>query len=177
MLPSCIEHISPCPSWPYFICNIVQRSLCLLLLQLVPLCWTTCSTPQSKLLFGVASYHPILQFLHVFSLPRETEPNWVQELEADIKDECSQYGQILHVNVNDDSLVCLHVTRDFLDSEIPLLTKYVLLQGEVFLKFESVPAGEQAVKALNGRWFGGKQASSVTVYAALTLCVSNLLFQ
>lgn len=44
-----------------------------------------------------------------FSLPRETEPNWVQELEADIKDECSQYGQILHVNVNDDSLVCLHV--------------------------------------------------------------------
>lgn len=41
---------------------------------------------------------------------RETEPNWVQELEADIKDECSQYGQISHVNVNDDSLVCLLTT-------------------------------------------------------------------
>ncbi|CAO3663947.1 unnamed protein product [Umbelopsis vinacea] len=89
---------------------------------------------------------------NMFNPTEETEPNWVQELEADIKDECSQYGQILHVNVNDDSL------------------------GEVFLKFESVAAGEQAVKALNGRWFGGKQASSVTVHAGLTLCVSNLLF-
>lgn len=35
------------------------------------------------------------------------------------------------------------------------------LQGEVFLKFDNVQSGERAVKALNGRWFGGKQASTL----------------
>ncbi|KAG2187136.1 hypothetical protein INT44_004806 [Umbelopsis vinacea] len=77
---------------------------------------------------------------NMFNPTEETEPNWVQELEADIKDECSQYGQISHVNVNDDSL------------------------GEVFLKFDDVSAGERAVKALNGRWFGGKQASITATF-------------
>ncbi|KAH8551360.1 hypothetical protein BGW37DRAFT_513218 [Umbelopsis sp. PMI_123] len=80
---------------------------------------------------------------NMFNPAEETEPNWVQELEADIKDECSQYGQITHVNVNDDSL------------------------GEVFLKFDSVSAGEHAVKALNGRWFGGKQITATYVPEAI----------
>lgn len=80
---------------------------------------------------------------NMFNPTEETEPNWVQELEADIKDECSQYGQISHVNVNDDSL------------------------GEVFLKFDDVSAGERAVKALNGRWFGGKQITATFVPEAI----------
>ncbi|GAB5586507.1 Phosphatidylinositol-3-phosphatase SAC1 [Umbelopsis nana] len=83
----------------------------------------------------VAAATRTIMLNNMFNPAEETEPNWVQELEADIKDECNQYGQILHVNVNDDSL------------------------GEVFLKFDRVSAGERALKSLNGRWFGGKQAS------------------
>lgn len=36
---------------------------------------------------------------------RETEPDWVQELEVDIKEECQQYGAVEHINVDGDSLV------------------------------------------------------------------------
>ncbi|KAJ2964986.1 hypothetical protein NQZ79_g184 [Umbelopsis isabellina] len=92
--------------------------------------------PPPKVNVPTAAATRTIMLNNMFNPAEETEPNWVQELEADIKDECSQYGQILHVNVNDDSL------------------------GEVFLKFENVQSGERAVKALNGRWFGGKQAST-----------------
>jgi len=91
----------------------------------------------------VAAATRTIMLNNMFNPAEETEPNWVQELEADIKDECSQYGQILHVNVNDDSL------------------------GEVFLKFDSVSAGERALKSLNGRWFGGKQITATFVPEAI----------
>lgn len=36
---------------------------------------------------------------------RETEPDWVQELSVDIKEECQQYGTVEHIFVNPESLV------------------------------------------------------------------------
>lgn len=38
-------------------------------------------------------------------LRRETEPDWIQDLEADVKQECEQYGRVEHIHANEDSLV------------------------------------------------------------------------
>jgi hypothetical protein len=58
-----------------------------------------------------------------------------------------------------------------------LLTVFAHMQGEVFLKFDNVSAGERAVKALNGRWFGGKQASVIsTLFPVTVLSFSSDLF-
>ena len=36
---------------------------------------------------------------------RETEPNWAEELEEDVKNECMRYGPLVHVSVDKDSAV------------------------------------------------------------------------
>lgn len=36
---------------------------------------------------------------------RETEPDWVSDLESDIKLECERYGPVEHIKVNADSMV------------------------------------------------------------------------
>ncbi|SAM07601.1 hypothetical protein [Absidia glauca] len=74
---------------------------------------------------------------NMFNPVEETEPDWVQELSVDIKEECQQYGTVEHIFVNPDSL------------------------GEVALKFVTVEAGQKAVQALNGRWFGGRQIQAL----------------
>ncbi|ORZ18826.1 hypothetical protein BCR42DRAFT_436152 [Absidia repens] len=74
---------------------------------------------------------------NMFDPADETEPDWVQELTVDIKEECQQYGTVEHIYVNPNSM------------------------GEVYLKFGSVEAGEKAVQALNGRWFGGRQIQAI----------------
>lgn len=38
-------------------------------------------------------------------LYRETEPDWVKDLETDVKEECTKFGQVEHIHVNEDSLV------------------------------------------------------------------------
>ncbi|KAG0177875.1 hypothetical protein DFQ28_005336 [Apophysomyces sp. BC1034] len=80
---------------------------------------------------------------NMFNPEEETEPSWVRDLESDVKDECLQYGDVDHIHVNEDSL------------------------GEVFLKFGKVDSAEKAVKALNGRWFGGKQITATYVPEAI----------
>ncbi|KAI9493809.1 hypothetical protein BDB00DRAFT_872052 [Zychaea mexicana] len=80
---------------------------------------------------------------NMFNPEEETEPDWVQDLTADVKQECLQYGEVEHIHVNPDSL------------------------GEVYLKFNSVEAGEKALGSLNGRWFGGKQVTAVFVPEAI----------
>lgn len=74
---------------------------------------------------------------------RETEPDWVSDLESDIKIECEKYGVVEHIKVNGDSM------------------------GEVFLKFDDIRSAEKAVAALNGRWFGGKQITASYVSEAI----------
>jgi RNA-binding protein 39 len=74
---------------------------------------------------------------------RETDPDWVSDLEADIKIECEKYGRVEHIKVNSDSM------------------------GEVFLKFDRVGSAEKAISALNGRWFGGKQITAACISDAI----------
>ncbi|KAI8981576.1 hypothetical protein BDB01DRAFT_836293 [Pilobolus umbonatus] len=80
---------------------------------------------------------------NMFNPDEETEPDWVSELESDIKLECEKFGHVEHIKVNSNSM------------------------GEVFLKFDNNHAAENAVKALNGRWFGGKQITASYVSEAI----------
>jgi RNA-binding protein 39 len=70
---------------------------------------------------------------NMFNPAEESEQNWVQELETDVKEECSNFGQVLHIAVDENSL------------------------GDIYLKFDSTESAQKAVGGLNGRWFGGKQ--------------------
>ncbi|KAI8149312.1 hypothetical protein BJV82DRAFT_642019 [Fennellomyces sp. T-0311] len=80
---------------------------------------------------------------NMFNPAEETDPDWVQDLEADIKQECMQYGEVEHIHVNEESM------------------------GEVYLKFNTVEAGEKALSELNGRWFGGQKITAVFVPEAI----------
>ncbi|KAG2196960.1 hypothetical protein INT46_004459 [Mucor plumbeus] len=80
---------------------------------------------------------------NMFNPAEETEPDWVSDLESDIKIECERYGVVEHIKVNGDSM------------------------GEVFLKFKDTASAEKAVAALNGRWFGGKQITASYVSEAI----------
>ncbi|KAI7888434.1 uncharacterized protein EV154DRAFT_517904 [Mucor mucedo] len=80
---------------------------------------------------------------NMFNPAEETEPDWVSDLESDIKIECERYGPVEHIKVNADSM------------------------GEVFLKFDTVESAEKAINALNGRWFGGKQITASYVSEAI----------
>ncbi|KAL0095431.1 hypothetical protein F4703DRAFT_1070305 [Phycomyces blakesleeanus] len=80
---------------------------------------------------------------NMFNPSEESEPDWMQDLETDVKDECLHFGQVTHIHVNEDSL------------------------GEIFVKFGTVDAAERAVKALNGRWFGGRQITAAFVSEAI----------
>jgi RNA-binding protein 23/39 len=39
--------------------------------------------------------------------------------------------------------------------------------GEIYIKFDSVSAGEKAVQGLNGRWFGGRTISASPIADAV----------
>ncbi|KAI9323564.1 hypothetical protein BX666DRAFT_2022291 [Dichotomocladium elegans] len=80
---------------------------------------------------------------NMFNPAEETEPDWVKDLETDVKEECSKFGEVEHIFLDGESL------------------------GEVYLKFRTVEAGEKALEGLNGRWFGGKQISAVFVPEAI----------
>lgn len=70
-----------------------------------------------------------------FDPSEESGDNWVQELEEDIKFKCEEdYGKVLHISIDS-----------------------VSNNGEVYMKFDSVEAGEKALKGLNGRYFGGRK--------------------
>lgn len=59
----------------------------------------------------------------------------MQELEEDVKFKCEEdYGKILHISIDT-----------------------VSNKGEVYMKFDTVDAGERALQGLNGRYFGGRK--------------------
>ncbi|KAF2466363.1 splicing factor, CC1-like protein [Lindgomyces ingoldianus] len=60
--------------------------------------------------------------------------NWAKELEKEVKEECQRaYGPVVHIAVDQNS------------------------QGDVYVKFETVSAGERAYQGLNGRLFNGNR--------------------
>jgi len=80
---------------------------------------------------------------NMFDPANETGENWDQEIAADVSEECSKYGKVVHCFVD----------------------KYS--EGHVYLKFDSIVSSSAAGKAINGRFFAGKQiaAEYITVDA------------
>uniref|UniRef100_A0A060T5C0 ARAD1C10802p n=1 Tax=Blastobotrys adeninivorans TaxID=409370 RepID=A0A060T5C0_BLAAD len=77
---------------------------------------------------------------NMFNAEEETGDNWVQELEEDVKLECEdKYGPVIHIAVDQSG------------------------EGEIYVKFAEVSMGMNAIKGLNGRFFGGRRVSASPV--------------
>ncbi|RKP27490.1 hypothetical protein SYNPS1DRAFT_26851 [Syncephalis pseudoplumigaleata] len=79
---------------------------------------------------------------NMYDAATETEPNWEKELQEDICSECSKFGRIVHIKLDHS-------------------------ENEVYIKFDSTEASDQAIQALDKRWFGGKQISASLVPEAV----------
>ncbi|KAK5666686.1 hypothetical protein BDV3_006033 [Batrachochytrium dendrobatidis] len=76
---------------------------------------------------------------NMFNPENEVESNWVQEIEEDVKEECTKFGKILHISVDPES------------------------HGHVYLKFDSLVSSQAAVKALHGRFFAGARIEALYI--------------
>jgi RNA-binding protein 39 len=87
----------------------------------------------------------LLRILHIANcLGREEGESWVKELEDDVRAECEEkYGHVVHIALDPNT------------------------QGDIYLKFDRVQGGENAIKGLNGRFFGGRQISAQPVVDAV----------
>ncbi|KAI1741005.1 hypothetical protein F4680DRAFT_77673 [Xylaria scruposa] len=83
--------------------------------------------------------------LHNMFDPTEEEgESWVKELEDDVRQEAEEkYGHVVHISLDPNS------------------------QGDIYLKFDKVQGGENAIKGLNGRYFGGRMISAAPVVDAV----------
>ncbi|KAL5609109.1 hypothetical protein FOVSG1_003790 [Fusarium oxysporum f. sp. vasinfectum] len=79
--------------------------------------------------------------LHNMFDPEEEEgTDWVKELEDDVRQEAeSKYGHVVHISADPNS------------------------KGDIYLKFDKVQGGENAIKGLNGRYFGGRMIDASPV--------------
>jgi len=81
---------------------------------------------------------------NMFDPDEETSETWTKELEEDVRSECEEkYGHVVHISLD------------------------VLSKGNIYLKFDRVQGGENAIKGLNGRYFGGKQITAEPVVDAI----------
>ncbi|KXG46336.1 Nucleotide-binding, alpha-beta plait [Penicillium griseofulvum] len=81
---------------------------------------------------------------NVFDPAEETGEDWVKEMEEEVRAECERkYGHVVHIS---------------LDLNSP---------GDIYLKFDRVQGGENALKGLNGRYFGGRQITAQPVVDAV----------
>ncbi|KAL9133562.1 MAG: hypothetical protein Q9175_005257 [Cornicularia normoerica] len=77
--------------------------------------------------------------------PQEEEGDaWIKDLEDDVRNECTErYGKVVHISLDQNTA------------------------GDIYLKFDRVQGGENAIKGLNGRFFGGRQISAQPVVDAV----------
>lgn len=81
---------------------------------------------------------------NMFNPAEEEGEAWVKELEDDVRAECEEkYGHVVHIALDPNT------------------------QGDIYLKFDRVQGGENAIKGLNGRFFGGRQISAQPVVDAV----------
>ncbi|CAM1503946.1 Fc.00g015370.m01.CDS01 [Cosmosporella sp. VM-42] len=83
--------------------------------------------------------------LHNMFDPEEEEgDSWVKELEDEVRSEAEErYGHVVHISVDPNS------------------------KGDIYLKFDKVQGGENAIKGLNGRYFGGRMIDASPVVDAV----------
>lgn len=81
---------------------------------------------------------------NMFDPAEEEGELWVKELEDDVREEAERkYGHVVHIALDPNS------------------------QGDIYLKFDKVQGGENAIKGLNGRYFGGRMISAAPVVDAV----------
>ncbi|KAH8812023.1 hypothetical protein F5884DRAFT_750347 [Xylogone sp. PMI_703] len=81
---------------------------------------------------------------NMFDPSEEEGESWVKELEDDVRAEAEEkYGHVVHIALDPNS------------------------QGDIYLKFDRVQGGENAIKGLNGRYFGGRMISAQPVVDAV----------
>ncbi|PKY09167.1 splicing factor, CC1-like protein [Aspergillus campestris IBT 28561] len=81
---------------------------------------------------------------NMFDPSEEEGDTWGKELEDDVRAECEdKYGHVVHIALDPNS------------------------QGDIYLKFDRVQGGENAIKGLNGRFFGGRQITAQPVVDAV----------
>ncbi|KAJ5625010.1 hypothetical protein N7510_001319 [Penicillium lagena] len=81
---------------------------------------------------------------NMFDVAEEEGDVWIKELEDDVRSECEEkYGHVVHISLDPNS------------------------QGDIYLKFDRVQGGENAIKGLNGRFFGGRQITAQPVVDAV----------
>ncbi|KMU80967.1 RNA-binding domain containing protein rsd1 [Coccidioides immitis RMSCC 3703] len=81
---------------------------------------------------------------NMFDPTEEEGDSWVKELEDDVRAECEEkYGHVVHIALDPNA------------------------QGDIYLKFDRVQGGENAIKGLNGRFFGGRQITAQPVVDAV----------
>ncbi|KKK13923.1 hypothetical protein P175DRAFT_0499418 [Aspergillus ochraceoroseus IBT 24754] len=81
---------------------------------------------------------------NMFDPSEEEGEVWIKELEDDVRAECEEkYGHVVHIALDPNS------------------------QGDIYLKFDRVQGGENAIKGLNGRFFGGRQITAQPVVDAV----------
>ncbi|KAL4880968.1 hypothetical protein BJY04DRAFT_190519 [Aspergillus karnatakaensis] len=81
---------------------------------------------------------------NMFDPTEEEGEAWIKELEDDVRAECEEkYGHVVHISLDPNS------------------------QGDIYLKFDRVQGGENAIKGLNGRFFGGRQITAQPVVDAV----------
>jgi len=81
---------------------------------------------------------------NMFNPAEEEGDGWIHELETDVRAECEEkYGHVVHIALDPNT------------------------QGDIYLKFDRVQGGENAIKGLNGRFFGGRQISAQPVVDAV----------
>jgi len=69
---------------------------------------------------------------NMFDPASESEPNWEVDIKEDVRDECSKFGTVAHIHVEKDS------------------------PGFVYMKFGSIPSAQNAIDALDKRYFAGR---------------------
>ncbi|KAI1343836.1 splicing factor, CC1-like protein [Xylariaceae sp. FL0016] len=81
---------------------------------------------------------------NMFDPNEEEGEEWIKELEDDVRQEAEEkYGHVVHISLDPNS------------------------QGDIYLKFDKVQGGENAIKGLNGRYFGGRMISASPVVDAV----------
>ncbi|KAI8248585.1 RNA-binding protein [Colletotrichum sp. SAR 10_99] len=98
---------------------------------------------------------------NMFDPEEEDGDDWAKELEDDVRQEAEKkYGRVVHIAVDPNS------------------------KGDIYLKFDKVQGGENAIRGLNGRYFGGRMIDASPVVDAVysrfltaTLCDSKLILE
>jgi len=102
------------------------------------------SAPTKPLPVNVPQASRCVVLRNMFDPTEEQGDDWIKELEDDVKTECeTKYGHVVHIA---------------LDPNTP---------GDIYVKFDRVQGGENAIQGLNGRFFGGRQISAQPVVDAV----------